>query len=119
MPKLTRRDFAKRAGAAGVGILTSSAAVPFAYAQARPKVVIVGGGAGGATVAHYIKRDAPNIDVTLIEANPRYSSSFFSNLYIGGFRSLRASLMATADCAPSASAWSTTVPPMSIRPRRP
>ena len=88
MPKLTRRDFAKRAGAAGVGILTSSAAVPFAYAQARPKVVIVGGGAGGATVAHYIKRDAPNIDVTLIEANPRYSSSFFSNLYIGGFRSL-------------------------------
>jgi NADPH-dependent 2,4-dienoyl-CoA reductase/sulfur reductase-like enzyme len=51
-------------------------------------VVIVGGGAGGATAAHFIKRGAPNLDVTLIEANRIYSSSFFSNLYIGGFRTL-------------------------------
>ena len=28
----------------------------------------------------------PSVEVTLIEANPTYSSSFFSNLYIGGFR---------------------------------
>ena len=48
--------------------------------------MVVGGGAGGATAAHYIKKGAPNLDVMLIEANPRYSSSFFSNLYIGGFR---------------------------------
>ena len=51
-------------------------------------MVIVGGGAGGATVAHYVKKGAPELDVTLIEANPIYSSSFFSNLYIGGFRTL-------------------------------
>ena len=61
---------------------------PFAIAQGAAKVVIVGGGAGGATVAHYIKKDAPELDVTLIEANPIYSSSFFSNLYLGGFRTL-------------------------------
>ena len=47
-----------------------------------------GRGAGGATVAHYIKKDAPELDVTLIEANPIYSSSFFSNLYLGGLRTL-------------------------------
>ena len=64
------------------------ASSPFAIAQGAAKVVIVGGGAGGATVAHYVKKDAPELDVTLIEANPLYSSSFFSNLYLGGFRTL-------------------------------
>ena len=65
-----------------------SAWAPFAIAQGAAKVVIVGGGAGGATVAHYLKKEAPELDVTLIEANPIYSSSFFSNLYIGGLRTL-------------------------------
>src|SRR5258706_8211895 len=75
----------------GVGVLTVFAVPawsPFAVAQGAAKVVIVGGGAGGATVAHYLKKDAPELDVTLIEANPIYSSSFFSNLYLGGFRTL-------------------------------
>jgi sulfide dehydrogenase [flavocytochrome c] flavoprotein chain len=58
----------------------------FAIAQAAPKIVIVGGGAGGATAAVQLKKSDPKLDVTLIEANPIYSSSFFSNLYIGGFR---------------------------------
>src|SRR5262249_20672299 len=84
MGGISRRDFGKL-GAAGA--LTSSLA-PFAIAQAAPKVVIVGGGAGGGTAAHFIKKEAPNLDVTLIEANSIYNSSFFSNLYIGGFRSL-------------------------------
>ena len=79
---------AKLAGAAGAGIAASPLVSSFAIAQAAPKVVIVGGGAGGATVAHFVKAGAPNLDVTLIEANPIYSSSFFSNLYLGGFRTL-------------------------------
>lgn len=88
MRDITRRDFGRLAGAAGTGALTAPAWAPFAIAQGAGKVVIVGGGAGGATVAHYVKKEAPNLDVTLIEANPIYSSSFFSNLYFGGFRSL-------------------------------
>ena len=82
---ISRRDFGKLAGSSALG---ATWLTPFAIAQTAPKVVIVGGGAGGATVAHYIKKDAPNVDVTLIEANRRYSSSFFSNLYLGGFRTL-------------------------------
>ena len=85
MSEISRRDFAKLAGVSGLGVLAWS---PFAVAQGPAKVVIVGGGAGGATVAHYIKKEAPALDVTLIETNPIYSSSFFSNLYIGGFRTL-------------------------------
>jgi NADPH-dependent 2,4-dienoyl-CoA reductase/sulfur reductase-like enzyme len=76
------------AAAAGVGIAAERWLAPFAIAQSAPRVVIVGGGAGGATVAHYLKTGAPSLDVTLIEANPIYSTAFFSNLYIGGIRPL-------------------------------
>lgn len=48
--------------------------------------MIVGGGAGGASAAHAIKRAAPAIDVTLIEPHKIYTSCFFSNLYVGGLR---------------------------------
>jgi sulfide dehydrogenase [flavocytochrome c] flavoprotein chain len=88
MTKVTRREFGRLLGATGAGVAASSLVAPFAIAQGAGKVVIVGGGAGGATAAHYIKKDAPALDVTLIEANPIYSSSFFSNLYLGGFRTL-------------------------------
>jgi NADPH-dependent 2,4-dienoyl-CoA reductase/sulfur reductase-like enzyme len=84
MSGMTRREFGRLAACA----TAASAPSRFAVAQGSPKVVIVGGGAGGATVAHSLKREAPELDVTLIEANPIYSSSFFSNLFLGGLRSL-------------------------------
>lgn len=84
----SRRDFGRLAAVTGAGVLATGAWGRFAIAQTAAKVVIVGGGAGGATVAHYLKKDAPALDVTLIEANPIYSSSFFSNLYLGGLRTL-------------------------------
>lgn len=84
---LTRRQFGKMMGAAGSAVAASSVFSSFAYAQGKGKVVVVGGGAGGATVAHYVKKRAPNLDVTLVEVNPTYTTCFFSNLYIGGFRS--------------------------------
>jgi NADPH-dependent 2,4-dienoyl-CoA reductase/sulfur reductase-like enzyme len=87
MSGLSRRQFGKLAAGAGAGAATSLFA-PFAIAQGARRVVIIGGGAGGATVANVVKGGAPNLDVTLIEANQIYSSSFFSNLYLGGFRTL-------------------------------
>jgi sulfide dehydrogenase [flavocytochrome c] flavoprotein subunit len=86
--RITRREFGRLAGATGAGTLAATGVSRFAIAQAAPKVVIVGGGAGGATAAHLLKRDAPNLDVTLIETNPIYSSSFFSSLYLGGLREI-------------------------------
>lgn len=92
MKSISRRNFTQAFGAAGAASIVLTGNAKFAIAQAVPKVVIVGGGAGGATVAHYLLKDRKpgeaKIDVTLIEANPVYSSSFFSNLYIGGFRTL-------------------------------
>lgn len=92
MTRISRRDFGRLTGGAGAAAASLGGVSTFAIAQAAPKVVIVGGGAGGATVAHYLLKDLKpgdvKLDVTLIEANPTYSSSFFSNLYIGGFRTL-------------------------------
>lgn len=83
MTKLTRREVGFGLGATVAG---TTAAGSFAIAQAAPKVVIIGGGPGGATVAHQLKEGDKNLDVTLIEASPVYTTCFFSNLYLGGFR---------------------------------
>ena len=54
--------------------------------QNRPRVVVIGGGAGGATAARYIAKDSKGaVDVTLVEPTRRYYTCFFSNLYLGGF----------------------------------
>ena len=84
MTKLDRRQFN---GLIGAGALTAGLSLP-AYAQgARPKVVVIGGGAGGATAARYIAKDSKGeIDVTLVEPSKNYYTCFFSNLYLGGFR---------------------------------
>ena len=55
----------------------------------RPQVVVIGGGAGGATVARYLQRDGGEaVDVTLVEPASDYYTCFFSNLYLGGVREL-------------------------------
>jgi NADPH-dependent 2,4-dienoyl-CoA reductase/sulfur reductase-like enzyme len=78
-----RRTFLGTAAA-----VSATLAMPMiARAQAAPRVVVVGGGAGGATAAKYIARDSNGaIDVTLIEPSRSYYTCFFSNLYIGGFQ---------------------------------
>ena len=51
-------------------------------------VVIVGGGFGGATAARYVKRFNPNIKVTLIEPSKIFYTCPFSNMVLGGIRSM-------------------------------
>jgi len=82
--KLTRRHFLKLAASstAAAGLL------PWAAQGAKSKVVVVGGGPGGATAAKYLALADPSIEVTLIEANPNYYTCFMSNEVLGGERSL-------------------------------
>lgn len=78
---LNRRSFILSASAFS-GIITSPS-----IAQAKPKLVVIGGGAGGATIARYVAKDSNGaVEVTLIEANPTYITCFHSNLYLGGFK---------------------------------
>lgn len=84
--KLTRRTVI---GSAAALAATTSTPMVMADGHGKPHVVIVGGGAGGATAARYIAKDSKGaISVTLIEPTRTYYSCFFSNLYVGGFRDL-------------------------------
>ncbi len=84
--KFSRRQFSFLTGASAL-TLGLSANAPAVFGAARPNVVVIGGGAGGATAARYIAKDSKGaIHVTLIEPSKRYYTCFFSNLYIGGFR---------------------------------
>jgi len=52
------------------------------------RVVVVGGGFGGATAARYLRLWGGNVDVTLIERNAEFVSCPISNLVVGGFRKI-------------------------------
>ena len=82
-----RRDFLKISGAGAAAALTGCTTPPGASA-ARPHVVVVGAGFGGATCAKYLRLWGPNIDVTLIEPNDHFVSCPISNWVIGGMRNM-------------------------------
>ncbi len=69
-------------------------ALPFvsrtASAQTAGRVVVVGGGFGGATVARCIRATDPRIAVTLVESNAGYVSCPYSNEVVAGLRELDA-----------------------------
>ncbi len=52
------------------------------------RVVIVGGGYGGATAARYLKLWGGNVEVTLVERNADFVSCPISNLVIGGYKQM-------------------------------
>ncbi|MGE0420098.1 MAG: FCSD flavin-binding domain-containing protein, partial [Acetobacteraceae bacterium] len=58
-------------------------------AQASARVVIVGGGFGGASAARALRHLAPDMVVTLIEANETFTACPFSNGVIAGLRDIR------------------------------
>lgn len=87
----SRRDFLK-ASAAGIaigvfpGCATSGGELVKKEGQ---RVVIVGGGFGGATAAKYIRKWSDNkIEVVLIERNPTFISCPMSNTVLGGSRTI-------------------------------
>ncbi|ABD09050.1 Twin-arginine translocation pathway signal [Rhodopseudomonas palustris HaA2] len=87
MPKpiLISRRGVIRAAAASTALLACPA-----IAKARPKVVVIGGGAGGATAAKYLRHGDDSVEVTLVEANRIYVTPFTSNLYLGGLKPFEA-----------------------------
>src|SRR5215469_4459792 len=85
--RTSRREFLKTAAAGA-----SAAMLPLpAIAQgAGGRVVVVGGGFGGATCARFIKRIDPRVSVTLVETDRTFIACPFSNMVIAGLRELSA-----------------------------
>jgi len=81
-PNLISRRGLIRAAAATTALLACPA-----IAKAKPRVVVIGGGAGGATAAKYLRHGDDAVEVTLVEANRVYVTPFTSNLFLGGLKS--------------------------------
>ena len=89
MSSINRRGFLRVAGTAsllgGIGGLPGLARA----GRNKARVVVVGGGYGGAIVAKYIKLMDPDIHVRLIEKNPEFVSCPLSNEVLSGERNLK------------------------------
>jgi NADPH-dependent 2,4-dienoyl-CoA reductase/sulfur reductase-like enzyme len=84
----TRRQFNSRVAQAAAAAAVLGLPMP-ALANKKAKIVVIGGGAGGATAAKYIAKDsADTIEVTLIEPSETYITCFHSNLVLGGVKTL-------------------------------
>jgi sulfide dehydrogenase [flavocytochrome c] flavoprotein chain len=96
---MTRRDFLKASGGAALAAsgLAGCAGVSSSTATTTPsdlapksgrRVIVIGGGWGGATAAKYVRMADPSIDVVMIEPNRKFVSCPFSNLVLSGVRSI-------------------------------
>jgi sulfide dehydrogenase [flavocytochrome c] flavoprotein subunit len=86
---MLRRQFVQTVGigsALGATALLSGCATP---SGKGPKVVVVGGGYGGATAAKYVRMWSDyGIQVTLVEPNASFVSCPISNLVLGGSKTM-------------------------------
>ena len=83
---MDRRSFLRTA--AGLAALLSSGMSAAARRSPKARVVVVGGGMAGATVAKYLRLWGDAVDVTLIERRATYTSSIMSNLVLTGQRTI-------------------------------
>jgi sulfide dehydrogenase [flavocytochrome c] flavoprotein chain len=82
----SRRQFTRGSGGLGLAAATVGFPVPL-RGQARGRVVVIGGGAGGATCARYLAKESRGaLAVTLVEEQPVYTTCFYSNFYLAGWR---------------------------------
>ena len=99
MKKVTRRHFLRAvsvglgAAAGGLGVAGGLAGCASTVkGDIAPKsgrrVVVIGGGWGGATAARYVRMTDPSIEVVLLEPNREFISCPFSNLVLSGLRTM-------------------------------
>ena len=84
--RTTRRAFL---GGGAATVSTALLATP-ALAQAKARVVVLGGGFAGASCARELHRAEPGLVVTLVEENLTYTACPFSNSVIAGLRDIAA-----------------------------
>jgi sulfide dehydrogenase [flavocytochrome c] flavoprotein subunit len=82
--RTSRRQFLGSAAAASLAL-----AMP-AIAQGPARVVVIGGGFGGASCARALRQTNPALNVTLVEANMTFTACPFSNEVIAGDRAMTA-----------------------------
>ena len=86
---INRRGFVSVLGGAAATVAMTGCATPLGAAGSMGKVVVIGGGYGGATAAKYLRMwSDKRIDVTLVEPNTSFISCPISNLVVGGYKQM-------------------------------
>ena len=85
---MKRRDFLKAAAAlGGMGALPLTAAAQSTAPRNAGRVVVIGGGFGGATAAKYLRMwSGDRLEVFLVDRDQQFVSCPLSNLVLGGSR---------------------------------
>jgi len=88
---MTMRPMTRRTAVLGITAAAATLARPsISRAQSTGRVVVVGGGFGGAACARALKRAQADLQVILIEPNAVFTSCPFSNEVIAGLREIEA-----------------------------
>jgi NADPH-dependent 2,4-dienoyl-CoA reductase/sulfur reductase-like enzyme len=88
---MSKHRISRRGFVAGGAVAAASFTFPLpAFAQASPRVVVIGGGFGGASAARALHRTNPKFDITLVEQNPVFTACPFSNVVIADDRKIEA-----------------------------
>src|SRR3974390_640013 len=75
----------------GIATTAASFALPCpSHAQSAPRIVVIGGGFGGAACARALRRINSRLQVTLVEPNRTFTACPFSNEVIAGLRDIEA-----------------------------
>ncbi len=81
----SRRDVIRYLGSLGLASLAGVTSFPaLSSTNSGARIVIIGGGFGGAACAKYLRRYDPGLSITLIEPKDKYISCLFSNSVLGG-----------------------------------
>ena len=91
MSNISKQTLTRRQVVAAMAATTGTLALPhLARAQASARVVVVGGGFGGASCARALRKSGSKLDVTLIEPNATFTCCPLSNEVIAGLRDIAA-----------------------------
>ncbi|RXT45736.1 NAD(P)/FAD-dependent oxidoreductase [Bradyrhizobium betae] len=91
MIPMTTRPVTRRNAVLGITAAAVALARPsILHAQSTARVVVVGGGFGGAACARALKRAQPDLQIILIEPNAVFTSCPLSNEVIAGLRDIEA-----------------------------
>jgi sulfide dehydrogenase [flavocytochrome c] flavoprotein chain len=85
----TQHSLTRRRLVGSAAFAAASFAMP-ALAQAAARMVVIGGGFGGASCARALRQLDPKLQVTLIEPDKTYTACPFSNQVIAGLRPIEA-----------------------------
>jgi len=86
--QLSRRSFTRLAGASAATATLGLSACATMDKPAKARVVVIGGGFGGATAAKFVKQFDPDIAVDLVEPNKAFITCPFSNYVLAGFKKM-------------------------------